>query len=711
MKAAKLGGVALAILLTAMVCRARADLIIDLEATAVVGSDGLDLNGSDGVWDANNNETGPVYSLSSDGKTVGFNASNVIPATGAWVQMEVYADVLDSAGSIAYWDNTYGAAKTTIAVGGHNYYFLPPGTYDPGLSMVGTYTTGTGTHTTLHSTTLNATSAPTVFTGVYPYAPLGVATATLRLYNSATSTGLAGTITAVPNSSFSAASTTGANWPAAQAGGIDLGLPVTQGSVTINGVTGPVNSQDFFSESYNQAGNYNPASPGFSYLTASGTIQIGSSTYMQVPLGAVYFEVTSGVGGKQAIIAATPEGNLNNNATLQWMESLTTTTGTACYGAGNGLNIGTYSSNAPVTVSVGGAAPPGALGITAGPTMYSDMLFGGQATVSVTLSNNSSNNLNEWSLSPLQSPTLGGGTVVTTANGINLAGGSTTPATGLYTAPLGGPTASAITQSSIVSDTVGLVANTTDNNVTPSPSAASTPVNVGGATAAQGVNSSPTFGAPLSGDVPNGAAYAGLASIVKTGGANPANALGSVAMILAGSNNSGGTETVTMAWRTRAPNETGGQGTVTEPPMSMTNKAGFLISDVVQVGISGYAGEDYVIEMTYDAALLGGTGPAAGDLADGWLYLATLSGEGFWENAVAPTGVNGGLGHYQGNEAYPGGLLPLGDWGVDIAHSVAWAVVNYVGDFAVVPEPGTFALLAAGALALLPFIRRRLKKS
>ena len=38
----------------------------------------------------------------------------------------------------------------------------------------------------------------------------------------------------------------------------------------------------------------------------------------------------------------------------------------------------------------------------------------------------------------------------------------------------------------------------------------------------------------------------------------------------------------------------------------------------------------------------------------------------------------------------------MGDWGVDLAHNAVWAVVNYTGDFAVVPEPGTFALLAAG---------------
>jgi hypothetical protein len=722
MKVVRIISLALALVVTAMVSQSRADMIIDLEAQLVVDSNGLDLNGTDGSYDSNNNYSGPVYSLSSDGKTVSFDSASVIPATGAWVQMEVYADVLDSAGSIAYWDSTYGAKSTSINVGGHAYAFPAPGNYDPNLTMTGTYKSGA----TTHSTTLNATSAPTVFTGVYPYAPLGVADATLRLYNSATSTGLAGTITAVPNSSFSAASTTGASIPAAQAGGIDLGPSNTTGSVTINGVTAPVTASDFFSESYNQAGNYNPASPGFSYLTSSGTVEISSSTYMQVPLGSVYFEITAGTAGKQAIIAATPEGNVNNNATLQWMESLTTTTGTACYGAGTGLNIGTYSANAPVTVSVSGnTTSPGAVGITAGPSVYSNLLINGISPVSFTLSNTSGNLLNGWILTP--GATTGNLSLVTSTG--SLAANGSTNATGTYTAPTVAISAVPITSANTVTATIsGVVsASSSDTGANVYPSSGSATVNVGSAVAVQGVNigTTQTWGPALYAQVQgNGTTYAGLASIVNTG-SSASNALGTMAMIMSGSNNSTTTPAVVqMAWRTRAPDEMPGHGT--QPPMSRANGAGYLISDVVQLsGLAQAAGgstnqtDPYVLEMTFSSTAL--TGGVANNYNSGYLFLGTLASSGSWENAVegnlagsyslTPNPANFvSWQTFQSNNSSK--TLPqlLGSWGVDPTNDTAWAVVDYDNaQFAVVPESGTLVMLLVGTGGLAPAIRRRWK--
>ena len=92
--------------------------------------------------------------------------------------------------------------------------------------------------------------------------------------------------------------------------------------------------------------------------------------------------------------------------------------------------------------------------------------------------------------------------------------------------------------------------------------------------------------------------------------------------------------------------------------------------------------------------------------SEGLIYLAWLEpGDGKWENAI-----QGNIGTNQGSfqfGAWPTGDLTLGDWGVNTANNTAWAVLDYNGDFAVVPEPSTFALLGAGVACLLAFRWRR----
>lgn len=51
--------------------------------------------------------------------------------------------------------------------------------------------------------------------------------------------------------------------------------------------------------------------------------------------------------------------------------------------------------------------------------------------------------------------------------------------------------------------------------------------------------------------------------------------------------------------------------------------------------------------------------------------------------------------------------MTLGDWGVNTANHTVWAVIDHNSDFAVVPEPGTLALLAVAAIGLLAYAWRR----
>jgi hypothetical protein len=223
---------------------------------------------------------------------------------------------------------------------------------------------------------------------------------------------------------------------------------------------------------------------------------------------------------------------------------------------------------------------------------------------------------------------------------------------------------------------------------------------------------------------------AGLSSQIGTGAGTIGN---SFATILQGSLGASSTG-ISMAWRSRAAIEIPGAG---------GNGGNLpLYSDVVNLtGVTGGSASTYVLSMSFDPSQIGSLG-LANAASGGFLYLGYRSSNGHWQNATAvnnSTAIGGGtitdgntaaqnlpvaigqanaipgggyLGSYAQFTAYEGTnnlTSLLGGWGVSTVGGVdtAWAVVDHDAEFAVVPEPGTFALLAGGAVALGIAYRRR----
>ncbi len=225
-----------------------------------------------------------------------------------------------------------------------------------------------------------------------------------------------------------------------------------------------------------------------------------------------------------------------------------------------------------------------------------------------------------------------------------------------------------------------------------------------GAAAADNSNSRGTFGPALSAAVPQGESYAGLQSqTVATSGTGGSGPLaGTTATILAGV--ASAPANVAMAWRTAA---TGPQsdGTVTDivhlsgmPAVDSQTHHGAAHTDV------------FVMQMSYDpAAIAARTGMSEADAAQaGRIALDYLdpgtdgvayTGDDFWALAVAGD-IASSNSQFEGEGPWNGDLQ-LGDYGVDtVAHTV-WAVVDHGGDFGIVPEPSSVALLVAACAAIL----------
>ncbi len=199
---------------------------------------------------------------------------------------------------------------------------------------------------------------------------------------------------------------------------------------------------------------------------------------------------------------------------------------------------------------------------------------------------------------------------------------------------------------------------------------------------------------------------------------------------------------VTMSWRARNADENGSafvNGNTASTNWSNVLPAGVpaLTSDVVEInGLP--SGQAYAMQISYDdrinTFLNGSTGSAT--VQDSYVVkrVTDSSGDVTWENAVlddtttgslAQTAVDMPLNNVYGsngdlleegflNMEYAQGVSLsqlVGSWGVDLTNHEAWSIVdNGGGDFAVVPEPSTFALMGTAAAGLLVYRLRRRRR-
>ena len=382
MKVVRILSIVLALAVTAMVSQSRADMIYSLQAYDVEDSNGNDISNDGGS-----------YTITNSGQTVSFSGT-AIPAGGAFVNMYIFADVLDTNNLYANWNTTYGNKTTNISVSGHTYNFGATGVYNPqpGILFTGSYKTGSKT------SYASLPQVPTLTSqGVQPALPVGLASACMRFYNSGNSASLPGTLSASLDGNFNTSSygAAGVQVPAQNGnGGVDLGSatpgldPSQYFYAYYSAVTVTSPSASGFSFCTGTTANPNDPGAGTSSPTAFAQVQIGGKWYSQLYLGTLSFNVTGVTGAQQtATITSQNMTTLGGNAT-DWMEDGTFLTPAE----GGVINYQSVS----ITVSANSTSG-GALSLS-GPVGPSRMMVSGTTNLTFTLSNPGTSPLDNWNL-------------------------------------------------------------------------------------------------------------------------------------------------------------------------------------------------------------------------------------------------------------------------------------------------------------------------